>query len=415
MFVSRSTTGREASILHADLDSFYASVEQRDDPALQGKPVAVGGGSGGSGGRGDGGGVVLAASYEAKRFGVYTPMPGYAAKRLCPELVFVDPHFDAYTEASKEVFEIFENVTPLVEGISIDEAFLDVGGLLRLSGTPEEIAARLRVDVDREVALPITVGVARTKFLAKVASGVGKPDGLLVVDPDEELEFLHPLPVEKLWGVGRVTAQKLNDRGLFTVRDVAELDPAALSAITGGAVGRQLFALSHNVDARRVEVGKRRGSIGSQQALGRRRRSRGEVDVVLRRIIDRITTRMRRAERVGRTITLRFRFDDFSRATRSHSVPSPTAATAMVQDIALNLLDAAWPMIEEKGLTLIGASVGNLENEVAEQLALPFGRGDLAVLDSTIDAIRGKFGGASLTRADRIGSNLGLSVPLLPD
>jgi len=415
VFVSRSTTGREASILHADLDSFYASVEQRDDPALQGKPVAVGGGSGGSGGRGDGGGVVLAASYEAKRFGVYTPMPGYAAKRLCPELVFVDPHFDAYTEASKAVFEIFENVTPLVEGISIDEAFLDVGGLLRLSGTPEEIAARLRVDVDREVALPITVGVARTKFLAKVASGVGKPDGLLVVDPDEELEFLHPLPVEKLWGVGRVTAQKLNDRGLFTVRDVAELDPAALSAITGGAVGRQLFALSHNVDARRVEVGKRRGSIGSQQALGRRRRSRGEVDVVLRRIIDRITTRMRRAERVGRTITLRFRFDDFSRATRSHSVPSPTAATAMVQDIALNLLDAAWPMIEEKGLTLIGASVGNLENEVAEQLALPFGRGDLAVLDSTIDAIRDKFGGASLTRADRIGSNLGLSVPLLPD
>ena len=162
MFVSRSTTGREASILHADLDSFYASVEQRDDPALQGKPVAVGGGSGGSGGRGDGGGVVLAASYEAKRFGVCTPMPGYAAKRLCPELVFVDPHFDAYTEASKAVFEIFENVTPLVEGISIDEAFLDVGGLLRLSGTPEEIAARLRVDVAREVALPITVGVART-------------------------------------------------------------------------------------------------------------------------------------------------------------------------------------------------------------------------------------------------------------
>jgi DNA polymerase-4 len=342
-------------------------------------------------------------------------MPGYAAKRLCPELVFVDPHFDAYTEASKAVFEIFENVTPLVEGISIDEAFLDVGGLLRLSGTPAEIAARLRVDVAREVALPITVGVARTKFLAKVASGVGKPDGLLVVDPDRELEFLHPLPVEKLWGVGRVTTQKLNDRGLFTVRDVAELDPAALSAITGGAVGRQLFALSHNVDARRVEVGTRRGSIGSQQALGRRDRSRGEVDVILRRIIDRITTRMRRAERVGRTITLRFRFDDFSRATRSHSVPSPTAATAMVQDIALNLLDAAWPMIEEKGLTLVGASVGNLENQVAEQLALPFDRGDLAVLDSTIDAIRGKFGGASLTRADRIGSNVGLSVPLLPD
>jgi DNA polymerase-4 len=404
VFVSRSATGKEATILHADLDSFYASVEQRDDPSLQGKPVAVGGG-----------GVILAASYEAKRCGVFTPMSGYDAKRLCPDLIFVDARFAAYSAASKAVFAIFDDMTPLVEGISIDEAFLDVGGLLKLSGTPTQIATRLRADVAREVGLPITVGVARTKFLAKVASGVGKPDGLLVVDPDRELEFLHPLPVQKLWGVGRVTTQKLNDRGIFTVRDVAQLDPAALSAITGGAVGQQLAALAHTVDARRVQVGKRRGSIGSQQALGRRDRSRDDIEVIVRRIIDRITTRMRRAGRVGRTITLRFRFDDFSRATRSHSLQSPTAATALVQDVALTLLDAAWPMIELRGLTLIGASVGNLDSDVAEQLALPFDRGDLAVLDSTIDAIRDRFGGASLTRADRIGSDVGFGVPLLPD
>ncbi|MGK0275847.1 MAG: DNA polymerase-4 [Ilumatobacter sp.] len=400
----RSTAGRTASILHADLDSFYASVEQRDDPSLQGKPVAVGGG-----------GVILAASYEAKRFGVRTPMPGYEAKRLCPNLIFVEPRLEAYSEASRAVFAIFDDVTPLVEGISIDEAFLDVGGLRTLSGTPAEIAAKLRADVLGLVGLPISVGVARTKFLAKVASGVSKPDGLLVVDPDRELEFLHPLPVQKLWGVGRVTTQKLNDRGIYTVRDVAELDLAALSAITGGAVGQQLAALSRNVDVRRVQVGKRRGSIGSQQALGRGIRSRAELAGILRRLIDRITRRMRTADRVGRTVTLRFRFDDFKRATRSHSLPSPTAATAVIESVALTLLTAAWPMIDERGLTLLGASVSNLENESSVQLALPFERAEAAELDTAIDAIRDKFGGAALTRADRIGSDVGFGVPLLPD
>jgi len=404
----RSTTGSAASILHADLDSFYASVEQRDDPSLRGRAVAVGGSEGG-------GGVVLAASYEAKRLGVRTPMPGHEAKRLCPDLIFVPPRFEAYSEASTAVFAIFDDVTPLVEGISIDEAFLDVGGLLRVSGTPTEIAVRLRGDVLRVVGLPITVGVARTKFLAKVASGVGKPDGLLVVEPDREVEFLHPLPVQKLWGVGLVTTKKLNDRGIFTVRDVAELDPAALSAITGGAVGRQLAALSHNVDVRSVEVGKRRGSIGSQQALGRGLRSRGELEIILRRIVDRVTSRMRGAQRVGRTVTLRFRFEDFTRATRSHSLPTPTAATASVQDVALTLLDLAWAMIEVRGLTLLGVSVGNLENEGAVQLALPFDRSDVEVLDTTIDAIRDRFGGGSLTRADRIGSDVSAGVPLRPD
>jgi len=396
-----------ASILHADLDSFYASVEQRDDPALRGRPVAAGGG------------VVLAASYEAKRFGVRTAMSESAARRLCPELVVVPARFDAYTQASQDVFAIFHDTSPLVEGISIDEAFLDVSGLRKLSGTPVEIGAKLRSDVRSEVGLAITVGVARTKFLAKVASGVGKPDGLLLVEPDRELEFLHPLPVDKLWGVGAITASKLEARGIGTVGEVAAMDPVALTAIVGKASGRQLFALSHNVDSRRVEGGKRRGSIGSQQALGRRRRSRDEIDVILLRIVDRVTRRMRRAGRTGRTVTLRFRFDDFTRATRSSSLPQPTSATAPLLAIARAVLDTAWPLIDERGgLSLIGLSVGNLVSErdgVGTQMALPFERVESEVLDTALDAVRDRFGAASLTRAATFGSDADVGVPRLPD
>src|SRR5256885_814804 len=232
----------EAAILHADLDAFYASVEQRDDPRLRGRPVIVGGG------------VVLAASYEAKVCGVRTAMGGRQARSLCPRAIVVEPRFSAYTEASRAVFEVFGQTTPLVEGLSIDEAFLDVGGLRRISGTPTEIAVRLRRDVRERVGLPITVGVARTKFLAKVASGVAKPDGLLVVPPDRELAFLHPLPVERLWGVGPVTAAKLRDRGIVTVGRVARLGEAALVSLLGLAAGRHLHALAHNPDPRPLHV-----------------------------------------------------------------------------------------------------------------------------------------------------------------
>src|SRR6266851_5481752 len=244
------------TILHADLDAFYASVEQRDNPALRGRPVLVGGG------------VVLAASYEARAYGVYSPMGLTQARRLCPQAIVVEPHFSAYSEASKAVFDVFEHTTPLVEGLSIDEAFLDVRGMEQIAGTPTEMAVRLRSEVRERVGLPITVGVARTKFLAKVASGVAKPDGLLVVPPDGELAFLHPLPVERLWGVGPVTANKLHDRGITTVADVAQLAEAALASMLGCASGRHLHALAHNHDPRPVQVGRRRRSIGSQRALG---------------------------------------------------------------------------------------------------------------------------------------------------
>jgi DNA polymerase-4 len=398
MFVSG-----EATILHADLDSFYASVEQRDDPRLRGRPVIVGMG------------VALAASYEAKAYGVYTPMGGAQARRLCPHAIVVAPRMHAYSEASKAVYKVFDDTTPLVEGLSIDEAFLDVRGLRRLAGTPAEIAARLKRAVLERVGLPITVGVARTKFLAKVASGVAKPDGLLVVPPDRELAFLHPLAVERLWGVGPVTAGKLRARGITTVGQVALLAEATLVSMLGRAAGRHLHALAHNRDPRPVQVGRRRGSIGSQRALGRSPKTPAAVDAVLVGLVDRVTRRMRAARRIGRTVVLRLRFDDFSRATRSHTLPCATAHTETVLATARSLLAIAMPMIEHQGLTLVGVAVANLEHDVPAQLTLPFDRHSGGALDATLDEVRARFGPAAITRAVLLGRDQSLTVPLLPD
>ena len=392
----------EATILHADLDAFYASVEQRDNARLRGRPVIVGGG------------VVLAASYEAKAYGIRTAMGGRQARRLCPHAIVVPPRMAAYSEASKAVFRVFEHTSTLVEGLSIDEAFLDVRGMRRIAGTPVEIAVRLRRDVLEQVGLPITVGVARTKFLAKVASGVAKPDGLLVVPPDGELDFLHPLPVERLWGVGPVTARKLNERGIRTVGQVAELGETVLVWLVGRAAGRHLNALAHNHDPRPVLVGRRRGSIGSQRALGRSPRTPEAVDAVVVGLVDRVTRRMRRAGRVGRTVVLRLRFSDFSRATRSHTLPHATAHTQTILETERMLLATAMPMIERQGLTLVGIAVGNLENDRAVQLALPFDRHTDA-LDAALDEVRERFGTEAVTRAVLLGRDQGLTMPMLPD
>nr|WP_245663253.1 DNA polymerase IV [Nocardia inohanensis] len=400
---SRRHRPERAAILHADLDSFYASVEQRDNPRLRGRPVLVGSG------------VVLAASYEAKAFGVRTPMNSRQALRLCPHAIVVPPRMSAYAQASKAVFEIFRDTTPEVEGISIDEAFLDVSGLWRIAGAPVDIAQALRARVRAEVGLPISVGVARTKFLAKVASAVSKPDGLLEVSPDRELEFLHPLPVERLWGVGEVTARELRERGITRVGQLAELGEGPLAAVLGPAAGRHLHSLSWARDPRRVETGRRRRSIGAQRALGRRTRTDAEIEAYLHGLADRLGHRLRKAGRVCRTVVLRLRFDDFSRATRSHTLMQATDRGEVVLRAARTLLEAALPMIHERGLTLIGLALTNLDDSDTMQLALPLEERAENTLDSTLDALRDRFGAGTVTRAALLGRGEGLSVPTLPD
>jgi DNA polymerase-4 len=389
------------STLHADLDSFYASVEQRDDPSLRDRPVIVGPG------------VVLAASYEAKACGVCSGMGAARARRLCPDAVVVPCRMRAYSEASRAVFEIFEDTAPVVEALSIDEAFLDVRGMEHFAGPPVEIAQRLRRRVREEVGLPITVGLARTKFLAKVASAVGKPDGLLVVPPGGELAFLHPLPVERLWGVGPATAERLHAAGLMTVGQVAVVAEEALVDMLGRAAGRHLHALAHNRDPRRVQVRRRRRSIGAQHALGRRSRSPEAVDAILVGLVDRVTGRMRKARRVSRTVVLRLRFSDFSRATRSHTLSEPTARTGTVLATARELLEAAGPTIEARGITLVGVALTNLEDSHAAQLQLDGDRA--ASLDRTLDDLRERFGTGAITRAVLLDHEEGPVMPQLPD
>ncbi|MGI8506865.1 MAG: DNA polymerase IV [Solirubrobacteraceae bacterium] len=389
------------TILHADLDSFYASVEQRDNRRLRGRPVIVGAG------------VVLAASYEAKARGVRTAMGAARARALCPGAVVVPPRMSAYSEASKAVFTVFERTSPLVEALSIDEAFLDVRGLEHISGRPAGIAARLRREIRDEIGLAITVGLASTKFLAKVASGVAKPDGLLVIPVGSELAFLHPLPVERLWGVGRVTSARLHEHGIITVRQVAALGEEALVTILGRAAGRHLHALAGNRDPRPVRARTRRRSIGAQRALGRRARAPGEVQAALMTLIDRVARRLRAANRACRTVVLRLRFDDYSRATRSHTMAEATSRTTALLTVARALFEAARPLIEQRGLTLIGVALTNLCDRSAIQLALAFDRASR--LDGTLDALCERFGTAAISRGTLVGRDPGPWVPLLPD
>ncbi|RXZ49909.1 DNA polymerase IV [Agromyces binzhouensis] len=393
----------EATVLHADLDAFYASVEQRDAPELRGRPVIVGGG------------VVLAASYEAKAYGVRTAMGGRQARDLCPGAVVVPPRMEAYSTASRAVFAIFRDTTPFVEGLSIDEAFLEVGGLRRIAGTPEQIAERLRERVRAEVGLAISVGIARTKFLAKVASAVSKPDGLLVVEPEREAAFLLPLPVERLWGVGAVTAEKLHRLGIRTVGQLAELEAVAAEQVLGKATGAHLHALARLRDPRPVDTTRRRASIGSQRALGSRPRPAEELELTLTQIVDRLARRLRDGDRVCRTVVLRLRFGDFTRATRSHSINPSTDRTAVLLAVARDLFRGAQAEIAERGITLIGVSLSQLARADSLQPELPIDWDDGARLDTVLDAVRDRFGAASVARAAHLGRDPGWSPPMLPE
>jgi DNA polymerase-4 len=321
----------------------------------------------------------------------------------------------AYTEASKALYALFEDTTPSVEGLSIDEAFLDVRGMERIAGTPREIAVRLRERARERIGLPLTVGIARTKFLAKVASAVAKPDGLLVVPPERELAFLHPLPIERVWGIGPATAEKLHHRGIVTVGDLARVPEPTLSVILGRAAGRHLHALANNRDPRRVLPRRRRRSIGSQHAFGLRRASIDQLDTELVAIVDRVTRRLRAARRVGRTVVLRLRFGDYTRATRSLTLRHPTARTPTVLAAARSLLAAAQPLIARRGLTLIGLTIANLDDDLPLQLCLPLDAADSGLLDAALDEIRNRYGAAAVTRGVLVGRRPELTMPLLPD
>jgi len=391
-----------ARILHADLDAFYASVEQRDRPELQGRRMAVGGG------------IILSASYEARRLGVRTAMTERQARRLCPDLEVVAPRMSAYSEASAAVFDVFRDISPSVEPLSIDEAFIDVTGLARLVGPDVEIAADLRARVAEEVGLPLSVGGGSTKFLAKVASAVAKPDGLLIVPAGEELAFLHPLPVGRLWGVGPVTEQRLADVGIHTVGEVAALDPEILRAKLGKAAGSHLAALAANRDPRPVEVGRRRRSIGSQHSFPAGSVDRAGAEQIVVEVADRVARRLREGGRLARTVTLRLRFGDFAAATRSRTLGEPTRLTDTILTTARSLLDEAWPLIEQRGLTKVGVAVSNLDGADAVQLPLPFPSADWDPVDGAVDQIRARFGVGAVTRATLAGRPV-VEVPMLPD
>jgi DNA polymerase-4 len=352
MFVSM-----QPAILHADVDAFYASVAQRDDAALRGRPVIVGSW------------VVMAASYEARAHGVHGGMSTARAMRQCPGAVVVESSWPAYVESSRTVFEIFRRFTDVVEPASMEEAFLDV---THAAAPAAVLATELRRQVREEAGLPLSVGVARTKVLAKIASRSAKPDGLFVVAPEREIAFLHPLPVERLWGVGPATARRLHARGLRTVGQAADCSEAELIAILGKASGRYVHAIAHNREHRPVQRRRGRRSFGAQRALRRGVRPRSDLDAALADLAERVTRRMQRKGRAGRTVVLRLRFGDFTRATRSCTLGHATAEAGPVAAATRGLLDAAMPIIEQRGITLIGVTVTNLDGAGgAEQLTLP--------------------------------------------
>ncbi len=395
---------RPLTILHVDLDAFYASVEQLADPSLHGRPVVVGG----LGPRG----VVAAASYEARRYGVHSAMPMAHARRACPDAVFLSPRFDAYNDASRRVMAILRDVTPIVEPLALDEAFLDVGGARRLRGEAPAIGAAIRWRIRDETGLVASVGAATTKLLAKLASDLAKPDGMLVVEPGRELELLHPLPVERLWGVGPATRTRLARFGVVTVADLAAMPEDTLVRALGRAAGRQLHALAWNRDDRRVEPNQETKSIGHEETFPHDVRDRDALERELVRMGDRVAARLRAANRVGRTVVLKARYKDFRTVTRSRTLPAGTDLAVVVSNTAIELLRA---LDVGEGLRLLGVSVQQLDvpSDGLGQEQLSFGtphdsgdgaaRHDREDLERAIDRVRARFGDDAVGPATLVG------------
>jgi DNA polymerase IV len=400
-----------ATILHADLDAFYASVEQLLDPSLLGKPIAVGSG------------VVLAASYEAKAFGICGGMPGRRARELCPQLIFVGGHFKDYQRLGNAAIEVLNDFTPLVERVSIDEAFADVAGCTHLFGPPAEIASAIRRRVRAEIGLPISVGVARTKHLAKIASQVAKPDGLVVVDPDTELDFLRDLPVELMWGVGPASRARLAEIGVRTIGQLAKARGRSLERLLGRAASEKLTALAWNRDPRIIKTHRRAQSAGAQSALGRKPAEERVLRSTLRHLADRVASRLRAKSRPGRTVTVRVRFADLHSVTRSVTLDEPISATAIVAEIAEELVRSALAdHLNEKIISLLAISVSHLEKHSDVQLELPLGLEDEGrrpgtkrgmarwMADRAVDRIRDRFGWQAVGYGS-VASGLSRSVP----
>jgi DNA polymerase IV len=397
------------AILHADLDAFYASVEQLLDPTLLGKPIAVGGG------------VVLASSYEAKAVGIHSGMPGRRARELCPDLIFVSGHFSEYQRLGDAAINVLRDYTPDVERISIDEAFAEVGGSMRLFGSPGDIARTIRHRVRAEIGLPISIGVARTKHLAKIASQVAKPDGLVVVDPKGEINFLHNLPVELMWGVGPVTRARLAEAGITTIGQLAQRSPNSVQRLLGQAVGHKLSSLAWNRDPRPIETRRRAQSAGAQSALGRRPATERVYRSVLLHLAERIASRLRAKGRPCRTVTVRVRFSDMRSVTRSLTLPAPVSGSVALMEIAVELVRGVLAEHrDQKTISLLAISASNLGEPSVLQLELPFGLADDGLrpgtrkgqarwrADRAVDAIRDRFGWGAVRYAS---AEAGRSVP----
>ncbi|KAA3637870.1 MAG: DNA polymerase IV [Armatimonadetes bacterium] len=383
-----------ASILHADLDAFYAAVAVKENPSLAGKPMAVGAG------------VVLSCTYEARVYGVRGGMPVREARSMCPQLIVVDGTFGAYTEYSKAVFTIYESYTPVVERLSIDEAFMDVSGSIHLFGTPADIGRSIRDDVKRETGLAVSVGATPRKFLSKIASQVAKPDGLIVVNPGEELEFLHPLPVSYLWGVGPVTKRRLNNLGIHTIGDIAATPRDSMASMLGSAHAAHLYALSHNLDPRPVETRRKAKSLSAQSAMRARIRTLDELLPVLNRLTDRVAGRMRAKDLSARTVTIKIRFGDLSSITRSTTMPTSTGSTGAIVVVATKMLERVLAEFPKHETTLLSVAASGIAKGEPTQLA--FGVDDdvsggspreleYEALDQSVDALRKRFGADVIT------------------
>ena len=376
------------SIIHVDMDAFYASVEQRDKPELRGKPVVVGAAPGGRG-------VVSAASYEARRFGVRSAMPSIQAQRLCPQAIFVPVDMPRYLQASRAVMGILGGYTPLLEQISVDEAFLDVTGSRRLFGSPEQIGRQIKQRIASELSLVASVGIAANKFVAKVASDHGKPDGFVLVPAGEERRFLDPMPVSRLWGVGKATEERLRQLGIRTIRQLAAYPEEVLQR-QFGELGGHLHRLANGIDDRPVETGRDAKSVSAEHTYQQDTREQDTIERTLLALAEDVGARLRSQGLRGRTVQLKLRFGDFHTLTRRRTLPGPTDANDTIYKTVCGLL--AEVPLEGRLVRLLGVGVSGFDRPAQASLFADEEVLEHSALDDAVDALRKRYGSDTIRR-----------------